>query len=492
MSGQATAVAVIRLSGPQAHTTLQGLLGDHQSMPPNRKAVVRTLYDAHGSPLDQALVLTFTGPRSFTGQDIVELHCHGSRAVLMGVLDRLGEMDGTRLAEAGEFTQRAYAAGKLGLLQVEALADLLHADTQSQRQQALQQLEGKLSELYTDWRQQLTRGLAHAEAVIDFGDDEQLTEDDDNYDDDDQDDSLVWGSVRDQMQSLLQEMATHLQDARRGELVREGVRVAIVGPPNAGKSSLFNILAQRDAAIVSPTAGTTRDVLELALDLGGIRCALSDTAGVREETSDSIEQVGIERARQTAKRADVVVAMVDGTDEEQGLETVSRLMEENHVQEDDTHVLLVTNKADLMDSGHSQSHDGPTTPQATPYSPFQARFAMSCETNQGIDEFVQALTNVVKSRVEGNTVSTSTPTPTTATGNTAEGALITRARHRQHVEAAHEALTRFVDLSTQGSMVVDLAAEELRLAASELGRITGAVDVEDVLDVLFADFCIGK
>ena len=461
-----TAVAVIRISGRRSHAILQQLTPNQKPVP-LRKAVVRTLTHPtdHTNVLDQALVLTFQGPQSFTGEDVVELHTHGSRAVVQGILQALSDCKHTRLAERGEFTQRAFGKGKLDLLEVEALADLLTSDTSAQRRQALSQLDGNLSQLYTQWRTMLTKGLAHAEAVIDFGDD--LDDDDTN--------SNVWGTVGDRMNYLCLMMQRHLADGKRGELVRDGLQICIVGPPNAGKSSLFNLLAKRDAAIVSSIAGTTRDVLELTLDLGGVRCTLCDTAGVRESTLDAIEREGIKRAKIAAEKADIVVAMIDGTDSTQGWEALQGILSDLSDGSLMNRTMVVMNKLDLVVN--------PTSLEWTRQVP---TFGVSCDTHQGVDAFLDALTERVVSRV-------SQPTTTTGSeGNSGESALITRARHRQHVEAAVEALNRFSTLAQQGPLAVDMAAEELRLATSELGRITGAVDVEDVLDVLFADFCIGK
>lgn len=457
-SVQATAVALIRISGPDSSSILQ-TLSQCGKLPPPRKAVVRKLFDntdGSSSQLDQALVLWFPGPRSFTGQDSVELHCHGSRAVVQGVLSVLGTM--ARLAEPGEFTQRALLHNKMNVLQVEALADLLAADTATQRKQALAQLEGETAAIFTGFREQLIGGLAHAEAVIDFGDDELDVSDD-------QPQESVWGGVRDKMEVLRRSMEKELS-SRGAELVREGVKIAIVGPPNAGKSSLFNRLADRDAAIVSSQAGTTRDVLEVALDLGGTKCVLQDTAGVREETTDTIEKEGMQRALSAAARADLIVVLVDAT-ETNSLETLLPTVLQ---QREEENTLIVRNKADLLsdrttnegaESSSQQQHD-------------QRSHMISCLTDDGIDSFLQSLTKRVTLSVGKN------------------DGLITRARHRQHVQAAVEALERFDTLSHQGYMAIDMAAEELRLASSELGRITGAVDVEDVLDKLFADFCIGK
>lgn len=479
---QATALAVIRISGPDATLFLQKFSKNKKTLPKPRVATLRKLWDPEtGQPIDHALVLYFPGPHSFTGEDVVELHCHGSRAVITGVTDALLNMAGSRLAEPGEFTQRAFLAGKMDFLQIEALADLLTADTSTQRAQALQQLDGKLSEIYADWRATLIAGLAHAEAVIDFGDDEHLEDHDDL--DNDRAQWNVWGGVVENMTNLMNSMQKQLQDARRGELIREGLQIAIVGPPNAGKSSLFNLLADRDAAIVSPTAGTTRDILEVSLNLGGVKCIVQDTAGVRTSSEDLIELEGMRRAQAAAAKADLVVAMVDTTEKELGLQILQSVMDQAKEHLTSAQILLVLNKSDLIDTAGTKVTEVPGDLS----SRIGGTFEISCVTQNGIDSFLDSLSAAVLSRVSDDSLDASDNKQSAV-----EGALITRARHRQHVQTSVEALERFVTLSQQGSMSVDMAAEELRLAASELGRITGAVDVEDVLDKLFADFCIGK
>ena len=529
----ATAVAVIRISGSYAFDALRELLspyplsrGDDDNnvklpnLPKARMASLRTLYDplsdsnsekdinVRRDPLDSALILTFPGPNSFTGEDIVELHCHGSRAVVQGVLSALSSLnfrnlptstsredgDGRlalRPADPGEFTQRAYAHGKLGLVEVEALADLIVADTSLQRKQALQQFDGRLSRLYMGWREELIKGLAHAEAVIDFGDDEVLDEDEDDINGEGDGGMSVWGTVRPRITSLREAMDKHLADASRGELLRDGLRIAIVGRPNAGKSSLLNLLAGRDAAIVSSTPGTTRDVVEVILDLGGVRCTLLDTAGVREEMEEGVNDIeveGMKRARRAARDAHIIVGVVDARDYERGLDAVKELigggdeysleMESSAVKSDN--VLYVLNKLDLVDDNEASAISKLSS---------DSSFGISCTTSEGVDKFLSSLTDEALSMVSNDDGSQNTALLSV---EGTEGAVITRARHRRHVESASEALARFEQLSGQGYMALDMAAEELRLAASELGRITGAIDVEDILDKLFADFCIGK
>mmetsp|Transcript_68677 Transcript_68677/g.102082 ORF Transcript_68677/g.102082 Transcript_68677/m.102082 type:complete len:825 (+) Transcript_68677:299-2773(+) len=578
----ATAVSIIRISGPSSTKILQQLLrktSDQNpsaiSLPKPRMASLKILYDPTTLPsypkedpsfssliggveaevLDSSLVLYFPRPNSFTGEDVVELHVHGSRAVVSDVLSVLSKLEdqefNCRPAERGEFTSRAYTNGKLGLCEVEALADLIVSDTSQQRKQALKQLDGRLSRLYSGWREELTKGLAHAEAVIDFGDDEDLLGDDDDEDEEDdyhhnrnKGQLNIWGSVQTSMKQLRGRMNRHLLDSQRGEIVRTGVKVAIVGKPNAGKSSLLNVLANRDAAIVSPIAGTTRDVVEITLDLGGVRCIVSDTAGVRKSktkvegreggtddendniyeededwTGDVIEVEGMKRARRVAEEAHIIVCLADATDGIEGFDVVKDMLGDTECSQTDNQneimlenedgeleassssflvgpeVLYVQNKIDLLDAATESSdgswrtgEDAVSNDEASLLSSVDNPFAISCTANEGVDDFIEILTERVVSRVAATPLGSSR----SEKEEEQDGAVITRARHRHHVELASEALERFDDLSREGYATLDLAAEELRLATSELGRITGAVDVEDVLDVLFADFCIGK
>eukprot|EP00978_Attheya_sp_CCMP212_P012055 scaffold29925_cov45-Attheya_sp.AAC.3 len=528
----ATAIAVIRLSGPSSHATLLKLMPlNRQTLPKPRRATLLNLVDPQNPKeyLDSSLVLVFRGPHSFTGEDMVELHCHGSRAVVNGILEALSSMPTLRPAERGEFTQRAFLNGKLSsLLEVEALADLIVADTSRQRTQALRQLTGQdaSSQLYDAWRTDLTKALAHAEAVIDFGDNEH----------DDLDDVNVWGDMVPHIRALERKMSRHLHDYNRGQLVRDGLKVAIVGPPNAGKSSLLNVLAQREAAIVSPIAGTTRDIIEVVLDLGGVRCIVSDTAGMRAEGGDVIEIEGMARARKAAQDSHILLLLTDAscptTHDDNTKTTIlndlfsdtlvpaAGIMEKNdnsYFEEDeededestgdelendaaarswkDQNTFFVRNKIDLINdtkmNADNKNDDGDTNGGTL-------EFGISCETLEGVDSLIATLERIVVERVSlGEEDETSSNTNTSVSGSasgaiSSETIVITRARHRRHVKQTVLALQRFGTLSQQGPMALDLAAEELRLATSELGRITGAVDVEDVLDVLFADFCIGK
>ena len=433
-------VAVIRISGGQAAPALEAL--SNKPTPTPRLANLWRLVDPKsGETLDDALVLWFPGPASFTGEDVVELHVHGGLAVIEGVLAALSQMDGLRLAEPGEFTRRAFENAKLDLTQVEGLADLIEAETEAQRKQALRQSEGELGAIYDGWRDQLVRAMAHFEAELDFSD-EELPED-------------LHLAVVDSVKDLRAAIAAHLKDGRRGERLRTGVRLAIIGPPNAGKSSLMNALAQREAAIVSDIAGTTRDVVEVHLNLGGYPLLVADTAGLRE-TGDVIEQEGVRRAKGWADTADIKLAVFDGKSLPD-LDPVTR-----ELLEADT--LVAVNKAEMV-TGElpSDIDDHPVWP-------------LSVKTGQGMDELLARLTEMVaeKCRIQS------------------DGPAPTRLRHTEALQRTLDALDRFILRENPDHLGAELEAEDLRLAARELGRITGRVDVEDLLDVIFHDFCIGK
>jgi tRNA modification GTPase len=421
-------VAVLRLSGPTAGQALGILM--RRPLPAPRMATLAELRDpVDGTPLDRGLVLWFPGPASYTGEDVAELHLHGGRAVTRGVIEALSRIDGLRPAEPGEFTRRAFLAGKFDLTEAEAVADLVDAETKAQRLQALRQLGGGLGQLYEGWRAGLMRALAMTEAALDFPD-EGLPPD------------LAAETAR-LVADVLTAIAAHLDDAGRGERLRDGVHIAILGPVNAGKSSLLNALARRDAAIVSDRPGTTRDVVEVALDLRGFPVVLADTAGLRD-TADEIEAEGIRRSHRRAVEADLRLVIRDAA--------APALAAPALGPGPDT--IRVANKID----------------QAPRASLAADEIAISVRTGAGLDRLLDALAAAVESRLTGD-------------GSPA----LTRARHRAALEDASDALAR-----VPAAPLPELAAEDLRLALRAIGRITGRVDVEDMLDLLFGSFCIGK
>ena len=444
-------IAVIRISGPQAGDALAALMGpeaNRASLTPRRAMRARIGDPATGEPIDDGLVIWFPAPASFTGEDVAELHLHGGPAVIGGVLAALGGMTGLRMAEAGEFTRRAFENDKMDLTAAEGLADLIEAETSAQRKQALRQLEGELGLLYEDWRRRLLQALAHGEAGMDFSD-EDLPQG-------------IEAQAREEIADLEHAITAHLKDHRRGERLRDGILIAIIGPPNAGKSSLLNQLAQRDAAIVSATAGTTRDVIEVHLDLGGYPVTVADTAGLRDmdndgDGGDEVEAEGIRRARGKAKDADLRLAVFDGD--------VWPETDPPTVDLVDADTLVVVNKSDLK----------------KPKPPLKVggikALAVSALTGDGIDALLAAVTERVAGMM-GVPASPASP-------------VLTRARHREALEDCRGALGRFL-AATGDTTKPELAAEDLRLAVRALGRITGRVDVDDVLDVIFRDFCIGK
>ncbi|MBY6264704.1 tRNA uridine-5-carboxymethylaminomethyl(34) synthesis GTPase MnmE [Azospirillum sp. 412522] len=426
-------VAVVRISGSEAGSALAALTG--RALPEPRRAVLTKLRDPKtGDALDDALVLRFTAPASFTGEDVVELHLHGGRAVVTGVIEALATLPGLRLAEPGEFTRRAFENGKLDLTEAEAVADLIDAETTTQRRQALRQMEGALGRLYDGWRERLTRALAHIEADIDFAEDDLP--------------GGVADAVRPVIAGLADEIAAHLDDGGRGERLREGLHIAIVGAPNAGKSSLLNALARRDAAIVSARAGTTRDIIEVHLDLGGYPVVLADTAGLRDAAADEVEEEGIRRARDRASRADVKVAVFDAA-------TLPDL-DPATLDLIDGDTVVVFNKTDLA--------------TAADLRPDLSPIPVSARTGEGLKVLEEKLSEFSADRL--------------AIGSAPS---LTRARHRAALTECRESLLRALE-----APLPELAAEDVRLASRALGRITGRVDVEDLLDVIFRDFCIGK
>ncbi len=451
-SGQARAgIAVLRLSGAQAGDALTRLSG--KALPEPRRATRVALRDPNtGDVLDHALALWFPQPASFTGEAVVELHVHGGPAVVKGVLESLSHLPGLRPAEPGEFTRRAFDNGRLDLTAVEGLADLVQAETAAQRRLALRQVEGALGERYEAWRDGLLQALAGVEAAIDFADEELPLE--------------ILNSAREVTAKILREIRAHLDDGHCGERLRDGLRIVLLGAPNAGKSTLLNALARREAAIVSDSPGTTRDVIEVAMDIDGFAVTFADTAGLRE-TQTPVEQEGVDRARARAGDADLKLALFDsGTGDATGVE---RDAETQNVVDDNTLILLT--KCDLR--GES---DKPTPTDAT-------AFFISAKTGAGMAALLKRLKKEIAARMQGS-----------------ETMPLTRLRHRRGLEECADALARFLrfkehvegERAEEQANEIALAAEDLRLGVRALGRLTGRVDVEDVLDRLFAEFCIGK
>jgi tRNA modification GTPase len=428
-------IAVVRLSGPRAGAVLAACAGE---VPPARLAHRASFRDpTSGEVIDDGLALFFPAPRSFTGEDVAELHVHGSRAVVAALIEALARLPGLRLAEPGEFTRRAFENGKLDLTAVEGLADLVAAETAGQRRQALRQLRGELGRLYERWRERLLRALAYVEAEIDFPEEGLPGE--------------IWQRVRSEAAMLRDEIATHLADGRRGERLREGVSVAIIGPPNAGKSSLMNALARRDVAITSAVAGTTRDVIEVALDLGGYPIVLADTAGLRGSL-DAIEAEGVRRARTRAEDADLKLVVLDATRPAEAAALAGLI---------DGSALIIANKTDLLVGEEPTWADTLGGGRA---------LRLSVTTGEGMSEVLKRLESAVADRFSPS----ATP-------------LITRARHRAALEECVARLDSF-----SATELAELAAEDLRQATRALGKITGRVDIEDMLDIIFREFCIGK
>jgi tRNA modification GTPase len=427
------AIAVIRVSGPRARTALETLAG--RVPEPRRARFARLRNGPGGAVLDDAVTLWFPGPNSETGEDVAEFQVHGGRAVIAAVLGALGRIDGLRPAEPGEFTRRAFENGRLDLTAVEGLADLIYAETEAQRRQAYRQLAGVLGQRAETWRGQLIEAQALVEAGIDFSDEADVPE------------KLLEPALA-TARSLRGAVAAALADQNRGERLREGLVVAIAGPPNAGKSSVMNRLAQRDVAIVTPHAGTTRDVIEVHLDLGGYPVTLLDTAGIRE-TQDPVEIEGVRRARARAQTADLVLWVTDASVDAGDIGPAGG-----------AEVWQVRNKIDLLGTDPAPCRTGRTLP-------------ISALTGAGLPELITALAGHAEAALAG-----------------AETSLVTRERHRVALRKVVEALDRALAEGPGGRE--DIIAEELRLAGRELGRLTGRVDVEDVLDVIFRDFCIGK
>ncbi|HRK98290.1 MAG TPA: tRNA uridine-5-carboxymethylaminomethyl(34) synthesis GTPase MnmE [Alphaproteobacteria bacterium] len=429
-------IAVIRVSGAASWQGLQALSIKNKPLPKPRHATYWTLLDPNDPSqiLDQAMVITFESPHSFTGEHSVEYHLHGGSSVIEAVLHALSTQHNHRLAQPGEFTRRAFENGKMDLTSAEAVADLIHAETQEQRRQALQQMGGGLSKIYDGWKDRLARLLALMEADLDFSDQ-------------DLPDDLIL-KVKPDLTDIINQISAHLDDNHRGELLRDGIKLVVLGAPNAGKSSLINALAQRDVAIVSHIAGTTRDIIDVHLNLGGYPVILSDTAGLRPDQlgssdHDTIESEGIKRAIQKAEDADIKILLFDGT-KDPDAHTLNLI---------DDSSILVRNKSDISKQNKNA-----------------AQLNISVKTGEGFDGLLHQLTTLIQSKIGKQ------ETPS-----------LTRQRHRTALEKSLQALERSIT-----APLPELAAEDLRLAVRHLGSITGKVDVEDLLDMIFRDFCIGK
>ncbi len=428
------AVAVVRISGAAAADVLSAMAG---GPPPPRRAMLRNIIEPHtGEVIDRALVLYFKAPHSATGEDLAELHLHGGRAVLQAVYDALARFDDCRPAEPGEFARRGFDHGKIDLTAAEGIADLIDAETEAQRRQAQRQAGGALAELYDTWRRQLIEARALVEAAIDFSDEGDVGE-------------QAYAGAERIIAALTESIDKHLAGARQAEIIRSGYRVVIAGPPNAGKSSLLNALARRDAAIVSDDAGTTRDVIEVHMDLDGLPVVCSDTAGIRE-TSAKVEQEGIRRAIDRARQADLVLWVEDVT--------ASPPMPLPH-ELTSIATLKVWNKIDLQNRFSTEASS--TTD-----------VYVSVKQAQGLDDLVDVILRGARRATSG-----------------ADQAVPTNARHRRHLRIAREQLNVFLAAEMSA---LELRAEDLRIAAAEVGRLTGRIDVEDVLDQIFSRFCVGK
>ena len=430
-------VAVIRISGSKAFDVVRLMTSLKTDEIKLRYAYFVKLKDIAGQQiLDKCLLLYFKAPKSFTGEDIIELHTHGSRAVISAVLNNLSRIPDFRMAEPGEFSKRAFYNQKMDLTEAEGLADLIDAETEAQQKYALRQMEGNLKNLYEDWREKLVNIMAHLEAYIDFPD-EEIPEN-------------IVSEMNNTVFKLKNEIKEHLSSDNIGERLREGFRVVIVGRPNAGKSSLLNAIAKRDVVIVSDIAGTTRDAIDVHLDLNGYPVIITDTAGIRE-TEEAIERQGVEIAYRKIEDADLLLCLYDASqDTVQVFEKIEKTFKNK--------MIYIANKSDNL-----------TKEQCSEIKK-QGITLISVKQQQGIDIVLNKISAVINDKFTSNS-----------------NLLITRARYR---EALNEAL-RSLDLFNLNKEI-ELSAEDIRLAAREIGKITGRIEVDEILDKIFGSFCIGK
>lgn len=430
-------VAVIRISGKEALQVVRLMTNLNPDKIKARYAYFTDLKDLSKShTLDKCLLLYFKAPNSFTGEDIVELQIHGSRAVIASVLNNLSRIPEFRMAEPGEFSKRAFYNQKMDLTEAEGLADLIDAETEAQQKYALRQMEGSLKNLYDDWRTQLVTIMAHLEAYIDFPD-EEIPE-------------SVVNNLNNTVFKLREAINKHLSGDNIGERLREGFRVVIVGRPNAGKSSLLNAFAQRDVVIVSDIAGTTRDAVDIHLDLNGYPVIITDTAGIRE-TEEAIEKQGVEIAYRKINDADLLICLFDASqDTVQVFDNIAKIYGDKMV--------YVANKADNL------------TPEQCSNIEKQNILLISAKHHQGIDVLLNKISKVIEDKFTSNS-----------------NLLITRARYREALSQALQSLDLF-NLDKE----IELSAEDIRLAAREIGKITGRIEIDEILDKIFGSFCIGK
>lgn len=455
-------VSVIRLSGPDTKVALCKMM-KIQNPPRPRKAILSNLYNQNDIMLDKALVLWFPSPHSFTGEDVCEFHVHGGSAVIASVFEAVGSIDGFRPAEPGDYTKRAFFNEKLDLTEVEGLGDLIHSETEAQRRQALRQMEGGLRNIYDSWKNNLLKSLSHLEAYIDFGEDQNIHE------------NFVADASK-AVAEMIEVVQQHLNDKRRGERLRDGVNLAIMGEPNVGKSSLLNEISQRPAAIVSEIPGTTRDIIETTLDIGGYPVLISDTAGIRE-TSNPIEKEGVIRAKNKAKNADIILVMcqVDSNKIENIQSEVINMIEtlktdsDDDMNASDENIVVLINKVDLL-----TEHEMTQLTELSSNIKWKTCL-VSCKNKEGLTSFLENISVKLKELCEGN-LEVLSPS-------------ITQQRHRFHATKCLEYLESSAEYLERDIVI---GAEYLRFALTEIGKITGKIGVEDILDVIFKDFCIGK
>lgn len=429
-------VAVIRISGNNALAALKKMTSLDTTKIKPRYAYFVSLKNNEGNTLDKCLILYFKAPNSFTGEDIVEIQTHGSKAVISGVLSTLAQIEGFRLAEPGEFSKRAFYNGKMDLTEAEGLADLIDAETSEQQKYAMRQMEGGLKNLYDDWREQLLKILAHLEAFIDFPDEDIPNN--------------VISEMKNNVFKLENSVYEHLKSDNIGERLREGFRVVIVGPPNAGKSSLLNAIANREAVIVSDIAGTTRDAIDIHLDIKGYPVMFTDTAGLRE-ANEEIEKKGIEIAYSKIKSADFIICLFDASkDGVQIFDNIRKSFKNN--------TFLVANKCDKLTSEQCSVLEK------------QGCILISAKQKEGISQILDRIYEFICERFTSNS-----------------NLLITRSRYREALQEVMENLQHF-----SFDKEIELTAEDIRLAARALGKITGQIEVNEILDKIFGDFCIGK